>query len=75
MSFKTQFSEKHIQRWQHSSKKLVFPGMGQPRQPFFFFWLFRVEPTAYGGSQPWGQIRVVAASLHRNPGQTKPLTH
>ena len=29
----------------------------------FVFCLFRAAPAAYGGSQAWGQIRVVAASL------------
>ena len=29
---------------------------------FFFFWLFRAAPMAYGGSQARGPIRAVAAS-------------
>ena len=31
---------------------------------FFFFWLFRASPAAYGSSQARGQIGVIAASLH-----------
>ena len=37
----------------------------------FLFCPFRAAPAAYGGSQPWGAIRAVAASLHHshsNPG-------
>ena len=31
---------------------------------FYFFFLFRATPSAYGGSQARGQIGAVAASLH-----------
>ena len=34
--------------------------------PFFFFWLFRATPAAYGGSQSRGRIRAVAAGLHHS---------
>ena len=48
----------------------VFTGSGKLRHNLivfhflFLFLLFRATPAAYGGSQAWGRIRAVAASLH-----------
>ena len=33
---------------------------------FFFFWLFRGSPGAYGSSQPGGPIGDTAAGLHHS---------
>ena len=33
---------------------------------FFFFWLFRGSPGAYGSSQPGAPIRDTAAGLHHS---------
>ena len=33
---------------------------------FFFFFVFRAAPVAYGRSQAWGLIGAVAASLHHS---------
>ena len=41
----------------------------------FFFLLFRVTSSAYGGSQPRGRIGTAAASLHRSHSNAGSLTH
>ena len=41
----------------------------------FFFCLFRATPIAYRGSQPRGQIGVVAAGLHHSDSNTKSEPH
>ena len=56
---------------------------GAPRHPFSiqkilyplsFFCLFRATPTAYGGSQAWGQIGATADDLHHShsPARSEP---
>ena len=39
---------------------------------FWFFFLFRAAPAAYGGSQARGQIRTVVAGLHRSHSNARP---
>ena len=39
-------------------------------QIFFFFGLFRAIPAPYGGSQPRGRIRAVAAGLRHSHSNT-----
>ena len=43
-------------------------GSRETLQPFlfFFFWLFRATPMAYGGSQARGPIGGVATDLHHS---------
>ena len=38
---------------------------------FFFFWLFRTKPVAYGSSQARGGIRAVAAGLGHSNTESK----
>ena len=54
-------SPRQDSRWHH------------PANISFFF--FRATPTAYGGSQARGWIRVVAASLHHSHSNAGYLTH
>ena len=42
---------------------------------FLFFCLFRVTPTAYGGSQANGRIWAIAVALRHNHSNTRSLTH
>ena len=42
---------------------------------FFFFFLFRATPAAYGNSQARGQIGAAAAGLHHSHGNMGSLTH
>ena len=40
-------------------------------EPFFFFWLFRATPTAYGGSQVRDRIRAIAVGLYQSHRNTR----
>lgn len=42
---------------------------------FFFFLAFQVTPAAYGGSQPRGLIRAVAASLCHSHSNARSELH
>ena len=42
---------------------------------FFFFFLFRATPVAYGGSQARGPIEAVAASLRHSHSNARSEPH
>ena len=46
----------------------------RPLSFFFFFFLFRAVPEAYGGSQARGRMGVTAAGLHHRHSNTGSLT-
>ena len=53
---------------------LKFIGHSKCYKLFFFFFLFRATPVAYGGSQARGPVRATAASLHHKHSNTMYLT-
>ena len=48
-------------------------GSGAPSFFFFFSFLFRLVPEAYGGSQARGQVGAAAAGLHHSNARSKPV--
>ena len=52
--------------WQETVSPVSHQDLQMSMPLFFFFWLFRAAPAAYGSSQARGPIGAIAASLHHN---------
>ena len=52
--------------WKLARRSVFYLSGGWVGFCFFFFWLLRATPVTYGGSQPRGPIRAVAAGLHHS---------
>ena len=67
--------EKHIRLWRLWLRAWTVTLPCLPVTQYFFFFLFRAEPVAYGSFEAWGWIGAATASLHHSHGSAGSEVH